>query len=1255
MKKVLFSCLLATSFLATAQVGPPQSNSPNTNNGYGFTQSTGSYTPLSASRTVWQSGATLGTDAASPAISLPFTFKYNNKNYTSIFISNNGFITFGNAPLPSNTSGLSENHSTSSVSNVVDGSIAGFSTNLRNANTTTSEIAYESVGSKFIVQFTDLQGNAASAAQLLNFQLQLDSTDNSISIVYGTCASGSATLTGQVGIRGAENSDTNNRSGSNWTTTAVGTSNSSTVTLGLGGGTAVPASGLTFTYNPGTWLTAPTSFATLPYTENFSSWANGNSTADLPNATYWRTWPSRGDNSWRQSDISSGFTSASGWEGTSGSATISSPAVAPAARFHTYNSGYFYQGYMDLYVNLSTGGVGERVISFDYINTSGSDKLEVLLSTDGGSTFSSLGTALGIEGSWVNKSFFTTSTSQNAIVRFLATSDFGTTDIYVDNLSINTNSTVPSCSVINSPADNATNVSRTPTFTWTGSQTATSYIINLGTTPGGTDIMNNVDVGNTTSYTVPAASTLLYGTQYYLTVLPKNSYGNATGCTQTAFKTVNISCPTVSLPANNAINQPTNPTITWAASADASSYRISVGTTPGGTDVLNNFDVGNVLMYQLSGLINATKYYYTINAYTSYNTSSISCSERNFTTICQATTAPYSENFDTTAVGSTSNTNAPSCWAYVETSGHSGYGYVVSSSGNFTSSPNSYYMYNSGQTSGNMLLVSPTTTNLMDGTFRVRFMAKGDKLVVGTMSDPTNPSTFTAIGSTITLTSAWKQYFVNIPAGTNQNLAIKQGSTSLYYSVYIDDISIEAIPACAEPTNLSAGTITYKSGIVSWNASASAPTNNYDIYLSTSSSTPASTAIPTYTNVTSPYTLSTLNPSTIYYVWVRSNCGNSTSPWAPLPSFTTSSFCPTVTAPAANATGVSLTPTFTWSALTAATGYKISIGTTSGGTDILNNYDVGNVLTYTHPTALNESTRYYYTINAYDADVTSQSCTVRSFTTVCGILSAPLTENFNSGSLPTCWSTSSTNNTSYALWLFGNSPQDYGTTYSASGQNNTAGQFAYVDASDPYSGVHDVTLLSPQINLTGLSSPTVGFRWFKNHGSVVNPTSQPNYDNNKLTVQVKDITTSTWETIFTSSTNAATWRTESILLPANYLGKTVQVRFVVDKDVAGNGYFYDNLLLDDFSVTNFTNLATTEIKPVKSEIKIYPNPFSDVLNISDIEKVKSISIMDASGKMVRSFDKPDAQLRLSDLNSGMYMVILNMKDGSRQTIKAIKK
>lgn len=84
-------------------------------------------------------------------------------------------------------------------------------------------------------------------------------------------------------------------------------------------------------------------------------------------------------------------------------------------------------------------------------------------------------------------------------------------------------------------------------------------------------------------------------------------------------------------------------------------------------------------------------------------------------------------------------------------------------------------------------------------------------------------------------------------------------------------------------------------------------------------------------------------------------------------------------------------------------------------------------------------------------------------------------------------------------------------------------------------------------------------------------------------------------------------------------------------------------------------LGTSEITSAEKAIKVYPNPFADVLNISDINNVKSISVVDVAGRLVKTFDKPSSTLHLGELNSGMYLVVLNMKDGSKQTIKAIKK
>ncbi|BEV06534.1 T9SS type A sorting domain-containing protein [Chryseobacterium gambrini] len=84
-------------------------------------------------------------------------------------------------------------------------------------------------------------------------------------------------------------------------------------------------------------------------------------------------------------------------------------------------------------------------------------------------------------------------------------------------------------------------------------------------------------------------------------------------------------------------------------------------------------------------------------------------------------------------------------------------------------------------------------------------------------------------------------------------------------------------------------------------------------------------------------------------------------------------------------------------------------------------------------------------------------------------------------------------------------------------------------------------------------------------------------------------------------------------------------------------------------------LGTGEILYKDKGIKVYPNPFVDVLNISDISNVKSIFIVDAAGRLVKTIANPASQLQLGELKEGLYLVTLEMKDGSRQTVKAIKK
>ena len=82
-------------------------------------------------------------------------------------------------------------------------------------------------------------------------------------------------------------------------------------------------------------------------------------------------------------------------------------------------------------------------------------------------------------------------------------------------------------------------------------------------------------------------------------------------------------------------------------------------------------------------------------------------------------------------------------------------------------------------------------------------------------------------------------------------------------------------------------------------------------------------------------------------------------------------------------------------------------------------------------------------------------------------------------------------------------------------------------------------------------------------------------------------------------------------------------------------------------------MGTSEING-KDKLSIYPNPFKDVVYISNVKDVVSINILDISGRLIKTV-KPSKEINLNELKSGMYLINLRMKDGTLQTVKAIKK
>jgi len=113
-------------------------------------------------------------------------------------------------------------------------------------------------------------------------------------------------------------------------------------------------------------------------------------------------------------------------------------------------------------------------------------------------------------------------------------------------------------------------------------------------------------------------------------------------------------------------------------------------------------------------------------------------------------------------------------------------------------------------------------------------------------------------------------------------------------------------------------------------------------------------------------------------------------------------------------------------------------------------------------------------------------------------------------------------------------------------------------------------------------------------------------------------------------------------------GATLYISVWKYSDYTDNGEF-------QISAYDDTLLATHEVSDQNEKIKIFPNPFTDLLNISDVSNIKSIHIADISGRLTKVIKKPSSSVYLGDLKQGMYLITLNMEDGTSKTIKTIKK
>jgi parallel beta-helix repeat protein len=657
-------------------------------------------------------------------------------------------------------------------------------------------------------------------------------------------------------------------------------------------------------------------------------------------------------------------------------------------------------GIVSLNTNLNSAYIGQNTLP---ITTSGVDLVTVEFDILNSSGIVSL--TWRISGS--NPKCAVLDDAQTA----MTTVTTNTTDGYTESLA-NLGAVGVTCSTLNYPSNGAISIPLNPLLSWTSATNATGYKLNIGTTSGGGQIVNNQDLGNVTSYQI--TTPLAKNTLYYVKITPYNANGSPT-CTASSFTTGNVpSCATASSPSNNSTNIAINPTITWSSVSSATGYKLKVGTTSGGSDIINQ-DVGNVTSYSLSNLAYSTKYYINITPYNAIGDAS-GCSVTNFTTVANilnCTTITYPSNGATNVPTSTTVT-----WNSIN--GATGYKISYGTNSNADNTLNNlnignassyllnnlvnnqlYFVkvvpYNNSGNATNCQVYSFTTINVVPNCSTITY-PPDNAINISTLPSITWASVNNATSYRVSLgtnTSA-NNILDNLAVGnvTSYQPAKLQNSQLYYlkitpYNNVGDAIAcsisrfttVVPVPSCATLTYPANNAIKIPTDItISWNVASDA--TGYKLMLGTTSGS-ADFLNKDVGNVTT-FALKVLENDKQYFVKIVPYNGIGDAVSCPTSSFTTIGIPPTcnnITYPNNEASNIPTTVSITWSKADRATGYLLSYGTNQDADNILKDKNIGNVAQY-QLNSLQNATKYYVKITPFNTYGNASNCSINNFTTI---------------------------------------------------------------------------------------------------------------------------------------------------------------------------------------------------------------------------------------------------------------------------------
>lgn len=662
-----------------------------------------------------------------------------------------------------------------------------------------------------------------------------------------------------------------------------------------------------------------------------------------------------------------------------------------------------------------------------------------------------------------------------------------------------------------------------------------------------------IDIGNhipdntcaTITYTVPGASVptgssvkvrwyLTYGTEgdYYI-------YLDNISAVQVS--TTPPPCASLTTPEEGAENV-LSPIITWTnPGGSPTGYKLTVGTTPTGTDVLNNFDAGDVTTYNLNTLIPGATYYVTVIPYNAFG-SATGCTASTFTA-CGALTVPTLEEFDTAS---------PDCWSR-------GTGGDVNSGPENFAATNSWFadgFANDGGTGAVKVNVYTTGKNDWFISPAITIPATGYELKFDAAATQWN--------STTAPTTPWENDdFIQV-------LVQPANSADWTEVLLFNSNNLPPAGGSAYVTSLNAYAgqnikIAYRAveGADNGDADIDFFIDNFEIR-----------EIPTTAPVCATNLAVEIDPS----------CGNSPN-------------------------------TISWEAAAGADGYLLSIGTTSGGTDVVNSVNVGTVTSYQFTGNFN--TIYYVTLVPFNGAGSATGCSSVQFDTNpvgCFCESIPtsvdgngITEVAVGSDLYYNYDAETYIDNSYAPTVASpGSDVVISMTFDTAGDGSTSYDYdthIWVDFNN------NKNFEESELVFTGIApaeSPTILDAIF----TVPASTPQGEYG---MRIGAADSGQATPDPCYSGS-----W------------GVTMDFVLVVDQS-AGIGDL------------------------TSGSLKVYPNPVKDMLTLTNTSEITEVKVYNMIGQLVisKKLNASEAQISMAGLNAGAYIVNITSGDAVK-SVKVIK-